>query len=60
MLTTHLKGFLMQNAQEERLGLLCQLAANERDPQKLIELVREINKLIEAKKDHAPRTDTKQ
>jgi hypothetical protein len=40
----------MQAALEERLGLLCQLAANECDPQKLIELVREINKLVEEKR----------
>ena len=44
------KRVFMQDAREERLGLLCQLAANERDPQKLIELVREINKLVEGKR----------
>jgi hypothetical protein len=40
----------MQDAQEERLGLLCKLAANEQNPQKLIELVRGINKLLEEKR----------
>ena len=49
----------MQDAQEERLGLLCQLAANEHDPQKLIELIREINKLVETKHNHAVSADTK-
>jgi hypothetical protein len=40
----------MQDAQEERLRLLCQFAANEHDPQKLIELVRQINELVEEKR----------
>jgi hypothetical protein len=34
---------------KERWMLLCEQAANEQDPQKLIELVREINDLLEAK-----------
>jgi hypothetical protein len=50
----------MQDAQEERLGLLCQLVANERDPQKLIELVREINKLVEGKRKRLIGMDTKE
>jgi len=41
----------MQDALEKRLGLLCQLAANERDSQKLLDLVREINELVEAKRN---------
>lgn len=49
----------MQNAHEERLGLLCQLAANERDPQKLVKLVSEINKLVEEKRKHPTSDDTK-
>ena len=31
---------------EERWKYLCELAAKEQDPQKLIELTREINKLL--------------
>ena len=31
---------------EERWKLLCELAANEQDPQKLLELTREINQLL--------------
>jgi len=40
------KGVLMQNEQRERLNILCQRAANEYHPQKLIELIQEINKLL--------------
>jgi len=36
----------MQNEQRERLNILCQRAANEYHPQKLIELIQEINKLL--------------
>jgi len=50
----------MQDALEERLGLLCQLAGNEPDPQKLIELVKEINRLIEEKHKRSIGADTKQ
>jgi len=50
----------MQEAQEERLGLLCQLAANEQDPQKLIELVRQINELVEQKHKRSIGADTKE
>jgi hypothetical protein len=41
----------VQDGQEERLRLLCQQAANEHDSQKLLELVREINKLIDTKRN---------
>jgi hypothetical protein len=50
----------MQNAQEERLRLLCQFAANEHDPQKLIELVRQINQLVEEKHKRLIGADTKE
>jgi hypothetical protein len=36
----------MQSEQKERLKMLCQRAANEYHPQKLIELIQEINKLL--------------
>lgn len=34
----------------ERWKELCELASKEQDPQKLIDLIREINNLLEAKK----------
>jgi hypothetical protein len=40
----------MQGETGERWKLLCELAAKEQDPAKLIELVREINDLLEAKR----------
>jgi hypothetical protein len=39
----------MQGEIGERWKLLCEQAAKEQDPAKLIELVREINDLLEAK-----------
>jgi hypothetical protein len=33
----------------ERWKILCEMAANEQDPKKLIELITEINQLLEAK-----------
>jgi len=39
----------MKGEIKERWMLLCEQAANEQDPKKLIELVREINDLLEAK-----------
>jgi hypothetical protein len=39
----------MQGETGERWKLLCEQAAKEQDPTKLIELVREINNLLEAK-----------
>jgi len=36
----------MQDEQRERLKTLCQYAANEYHPQKLIELLQEINELL--------------
>lgn len=38
----------MQDAQGERLKMLCELAGNERDLQKFVELAYEINKLVPA------------
>ena len=40
----------MQDATDERVTSLCQQAASEQDPQKLIELVGEINDLLEEKR----------
>ena len=40
---------LMQGAVKERWMELCELAANEQDSQKLLELVKEINRLLEEK-----------
>jgi hypothetical protein len=37
--------------ERERFLELCGLAANEQDPQRLLELVREINNLLEAKEE---------
>lgn len=39
----------MQRETKERWMLLCEQAANEQDPVKLMELVREINSLLEEK-----------
>lgn len=39
----------MQGPVKERWQSLCEQAANEQDPQKLLELVQEINKLLEDK-----------
>jgi hypothetical protein len=36
---------------KERWEELCDLASKEQDPQKLIELIKEINRLLEAKLD---------
>jgi hypothetical protein len=39
----------MRSATDERWMSLCRLAACEQDPQKLIELITEINRLLEEK-----------
>jgi hypothetical protein len=39
----------MKGENKERWMQLCELAANEQDPAKLLELVTEINNLLEAK-----------
>jgi hypothetical protein len=39
----------MQGPVKERWQVLCEQAANEQDPQKLMELVREINHLLDEK-----------
>ena len=39
----------MQGPVKERWQILCEQAANEQDPQKLMDLVREINRLLEEK-----------
>jgi hypothetical protein len=41
----------MQGETGERWRLLCEKAANEQDPEKLIELIREINDLLEEKQN---------
>jgi hypothetical protein len=40
----------MQGAPGERWKTLCELASTEQDPQKLLELVTEINSLLEEKR----------
>jgi hypothetical protein len=42
-------GAFVQDAPKERWQNLCEQAANEQDPQKLLELVREINRLLAEK-----------
>jgi hypothetical protein len=41
--------------ERERFLTLCGLAANEQDPHRLLELVREINNLLEAKEERLKR-----
>jgi hypothetical protein len=50
---TLLKGWrcVVLGKERERFLELCGLAANEQDPQRLLELVREINNLLEAKEE---------
>jgi len=43
----------MEGERTERWRTLCELAAKEHDPAKLLELVTEINKLLDKKKDLA-------
>jgi hypothetical protein len=43
----------------ERWKLLCELAAKEQDPQKLLELTREINDLLLGKQRRLERPDDK-
>jgi hypothetical protein len=40
----------MQGATQERLKLLCRQAATEKDPDKFLEIIREINDMLEAKR----------
>ena len=46
----------MRDPVEERLQSLCNEAASEQDPEKLLELVREINRLFDEKSDHKFKT----
>jgi hypothetical protein len=39
----------MKGETRERWRVLCEQAANEQDPEKLMEIVKEINELLEAK-----------
>jgi hypothetical protein len=43
----------MEDEPTERWRTLCELAAKEQDPAKLLELVTEINQLLDKKKDRA-------
>jgi hypothetical protein len=50
----------MQGATKERWQILCEQAANEQDPKRLMALVEEINALLEKKQDrldHAAPSD---
>ena len=40
----------MQEATQERLKLLCEQAAVEKDPETFLKLIREINDMLEAKR----------
>jgi hypothetical protein len=40
----------VQGATQERLKLLCDQAAAEKDPEKFLEIIREINDMLEAKR----------
>jgi hypothetical protein len=40
----------MRGKDKERWEALCELAAIERDPKKLLDLIQEINRLLEAKR----------
>jgi hypothetical protein len=42
----------MQVAQKPRWKMLCELASTEQDPDRLFELVKEINRLIEEELKH--------
>jgi hypothetical protein len=46
----------MRDPVEERLQSLCNEAASEQDPEKLLELVREINRLFDEKSDPVVKT----
>jgi hypothetical protein len=50
--------WLMQNVQEERWKTLCLQASTEKDPEKLLELVIEINFLLEQKRANAKQVGT--
>ena len=47
----------MRDPVEGRLQSLCNEAANEKDPEKLLELVREINRLFDAEPNRAVKID---
>ena len=48
----------MQGEKKERWEELCQQAANEQDPQKLLKLVQEINRLLAEKRDRLNKTNS--
>jgi hypothetical protein len=48
----------MQDSTEVRWKMLCELAAHEQDPQKLLELVEEINNLIEKKQSRSTNSNS--
>jgi hypothetical protein len=52
------RGFSLQDAQEDRLRMLCELVENEPDLEKLLELVHEINTLAEARLNRSTSADT--
>jgi hypothetical protein len=51
------EGTSMRDPVEGRLQSLCNEAANEKDLEKLLELVREINRLFDAKPNRAVKID---
>ena len=48
----------MEDVQDERWKALCVQASTEKDPEKLLELVSEINRLIEEKRAHGNKVRT--
>ena len=50
----------MQGETKQRWMLLCEQAAHEQDPQKMLQLIREINQLLERKAARIGAADTGQ
>jgi hypothetical protein len=48
----------MENAQEERWKAPCVQASTEKDPEKLLELISEINRLLEEKRANGNKVGT--
>jgi hypothetical protein len=53
MFPVQLHGVFMQNAPVQRWQMLCALAADEQDPQKLLALIDEMNKLLEEERSRS-------
>jgi hypothetical protein len=51
----HIEGCQLQGKTKERWLELCEQAADEQEPGKLLELISEINRLLQEKEDHLKR-----